>query len=287
VPSVPAEMRSFREIFPAVKVLIAMIHLPPLPGSRDYDEAAGMAKIVESARRDLRILQEAGVDGVLFCNENDRPYVLEAGMETVAAMAAVVGELRADVRVPFGVDILWDPMAAVAVAAATGAHFAREIFTGTFDSDMGLWSPRVGRVARYQRAIGARGVRLFFNIQGEFASPIGRRSLVDVARSVAQSSLPSAICVSGPITGEPPQVADITAVKSALPDLPVLVNTGVNHANVRAMLAVADGAIVGSALKRDGVTWNELDPARVASLVEQVAAIRSEIVTGSKEGVRS
>lgn len=280
-------MRSFREIFPAAKVLIAMIHLPPLPGSRDYDESGGMAKIVASARRDLRILQEAGVDGVLFCNENDRPYVLEAGMETVAAMAAVVGELRPDIRVPFGVDILWDPMAAVAVAAATGAQFAREIFTGTFDSDMGLWSPRVGRVARYQRAIGARGVRLFFNIQGEFASPIGRRSLVDVARSVAQSSLPSAICVSGPITGEPPEVADIAAVKSALGDLPVLVNTGVNHANVRAMLAAADGAIVGSALKRDGVTWNELDPMRVAGFMEQVRAIRSETVTGDKEGMRS
>lgn len=279
-----SEMQSFTSLFPKPKVLITMVHLPALPGSRDYDEVGGMEKIVTSARRDLHILQEAGVDGVLFCNENDRPYVLRAGPETVAAMSAVVGELRSEIRVPFGVDILWDPQAAVAAAVATGAAFAREIFTGTFESDMGLWSPQVGTVARYQRAIGGRHLRLFFNVQGEFASPLGRRSLVEVARSVAQSSLPSAICVSGPITGEPPRVDDIAAVKAALPHLPVLVNTGVNLDNVRSMLAAADGAIVGSALKRDGVTWNELDPDRVARMVDIVAQVRAE-TQAAKEAV--
>lgn len=272
------EMQAFRRLFGTPKPLIAMVHLPPLPGSRDYDEHAGMGKILASARRDVGILQDAGVDAVMFCNENDRPYLLRVGPETVAAMAAVVGALRSQLRVPFGVDILWDPAAALAVAVATGAAFVREIFTGTFESDMGLWSPEVGKVARYQRTIGGRHLQLFFNVQGEFASPLGRRSLVDVARSVAQSSLPGAILVSGAITGEPPRLADVQEVKASLPHLPVLVNTGVNHDNARAMLQVADGVIVGSSLKRDGVTWNELDPDRVRAMVAIVADIRRETV---------
>src|SRR5260370_7037903 len=102
-----------------------------------------MGAMVDVVRRDLDILQESGVDGLLCCNEGDRPYPLHTDRAPIAAMAAAIGELRPYIRLPYGVDLLWDPMAALAVARAVRASFVREVFTGANDSHMGLWQPQV------------------------------------------------------------------------------------------------------------------------------------------------
>ncbi|WP_299288429.1 BtpA/SgcQ family protein [Thermoflexus sp.] len=269
-------MSWLREVFGVSKPVIGMVHLPALPGSPLYDAARGMEGILERARQDLHALQTGGIDAVMFCNENDRPYALRADPATVAAMAAVVGRLRAEIRVPFGIDILWDPIAALAVAHATGARFVREVFTGVYASDMGLWSPSAGEALRYRRAIGAEGVRVLFNINAEFAAPMGSRPLAEVARSVAFSSLPDGICVSGPMTSLPVRVEDLQAVKEAVGPLPVFINTGARHDNIADLLPHADGVIVGSSLKVDGITWNPVDPERVRSFMAIVRRLRGE-----------
>ena len=60
----------------------------------------------------------------------------------------MIGRLQPDLAVPFGADLLWDPRAALAVARATGGIFVREVFTGVFDSDMGLLAPDFGALRR-------------------------------------------------------------------------------------------------------------------------------------------
>src|SRR5690606_4177095 len=144
--------------------------------------------IVEALKRDLDILQEGGVDGLLFCNEGDRPYPLRTDRGPIAAMAAAIGELRPEIGVPYGVDMLWDPMAAIAVAQATQACFVREVFAGVYDSDMGLWQPDASAALDYCRALGATNIKLFFNIEPEFARPISPRPIGALARSVVVSS---------------------------------------------------------------------------------------------------
>ncbi|MCU0505517.1 MAG: SgcQ protein, partial [Chloroflexi bacterium] len=131
----------------------AMLHFPGLPGRPWHDVAAGGARLVDVVGRDLAALQDAGVDGVLFCNEQDVPYHLGVGQEAVAAMAEVIGELRRDVRVPFGVNLLWDAKASLAVARATGAAFIREVLTGVYESDLGMIEPRIGEIADYRMRI--------------------------------------------------------------------------------------------------------------------------------------
>src|SRR3954471_15662012 len=102
-----------------------MVHFPPLPGSPLYDPAGGMQAIVDHAARDIEALQSGGVDAVMFGNEGDRPYLLKAAPEALSAMAAAVAMLKPLLKVPFGVNYLWDPVASVALAATTGAAFAR------------------------------------------------------------------------------------------------------------------------------------------------------------------
>ena len=257
----------FRDIFTGGKPVIGMVHLGALPGAPLHDAAAGVPGLVAAARHDLEALQAAGFDAVLFGNENDRPYELEVDAASTATMAHVIGCLRDSIRVPFGVNVLWDPMATIALAAATGADFAREILTGAYASDMGLWVPDAGRALRYRARLGRPDLAVLYNISAEFADSLDRRSLADRARSAAFSSLPDAVLVSGPITGEAAPMAELAAVKAALPDLPVLANTGIRHATVAEVLRVADGCIVGSSVKVDGDTWQPVDPERAAAFM--------------------
>ena len=261
-------MDRFRKIFPDGKPLIAMAHLTPLPGTPLYDAEGGMSAVVEAVRADLQVLLESGFDAVMFCNEGDRPYALEAGYDGVAALTRVVSELAPRDR-PFGVDFLWDPRAALAAAVATGASFMREVTTGVYESDMGMWNTDAGGLLRERRRLNADEVAVFMNVTPEFASQIGRRSVGEVARSAAVSSLADAILVSGPMAGAEPDLDALREAKEAVgDDVPVLVNTGAKSTNIADFLTVADGAIVGSDLKRDGYTWNPVDPDRVRRFVE-------------------
>jgi membrane complex biogenesis BtpA family protein len=257
------------------KTIIGMVHLPALPGTPLYDAAGGMSAVRDWTRRDLEALQEGGIHAVMFCNENDRPYRLDADPASVAALTDVVASLRAELSVPFGVNILWDPIATIAVAAATGAAFCREIFTGAFAGDFGLWVRSAGDAWRYRRQIGAEHVRLLFNINAEFAAPIAPRAIGEVARSVVFSSSPDAVCVSGGITGQSVETSTIGQVYDAIGEtgVPILINTGFKASNARDLLRYADGAIVGSSLKVDGVTWNRVEQSRVRELIRVVAEI--------------
>ncbi len=262
------------DLFKTSKPIIGMVHFPPLPGSPLYDDSKGMDYIVERIRHDLEALQKGGVDAVMFCNENDRPYKFDADFSTVSAMAYVIGKVSEDIKVPFGVDVLWDPMAAIAIAKATGASFIREVITGVYVSDMGLWNTSVGDLFRYRKLLDASNVRVFFNISAEFASRLDNRSLEEIAKSVVFSSLADVILVSGPMTGQAPSVEHIERVKEAV-DVPVFANTGVRIENVEKVLKVADGAIVGTSFKKDGITWNEVDEERVRRFMEKVRELRS------------
>lgn len=262
-------MSRFRSIFPAVsKPLIAMAHVPALPGTPLYDAAAGLGGAVSAVRRDVDVLLGAGFDAVMFCNENDRPYQLQAGLESAAAMTRVVTECKPD-GIPFGVDFLWDARCALAVAVATGASFIREVATGVWESDMGLLAPDAAHLLRERRRLDASELAVFMNITPEFASGIGRRDPAEVAASVSVSSLADVILVSGRMAGAVPEVATIATVREAVdPDIPVLLNTGAKAETIAEYLPHVDGCVVGSSLKVDGYTWNPVDPERAKRFVD-------------------
>ncbi len=261
-------MSRFRLIFPEVaKPLIAMAHVPPLPGTPLYDHVEGVTGLVDHVKRDLELLLEGGFDAVLFCNEGDRPYQLQAPLDAAAVMARVVTECRPDDR-PFGVDYLWDAQCALAVAVATGASFMREVVTGTWESDMGLWAPDAAALLRNRRNLGRDDLAVFANVTPEFASSVGARTPAQMARSTVVSSLADVILVSGPMAGSEPELSTIASVREALdPEIPVLLNTGAKAGTIATYLEYADGCIVGSDLKIDGYTWNPVDPERVKRFV--------------------
>jgi hypothetical protein len=256
------------------KAIIGMVHLGALPGTPLHDAAGGMAKLIDGALADIDALQQGGVDALMFGNENDRPYSLKAPPASIAAMAAIVAAVKPALRIPFGVNYLWDPTASICIAAATGASFVREIFTGVYASDMGMWAPDCEGALRARRDLGVPQLKLCFNINAEFATPLDTRPIGLRAKSAVFSSLADAIMVSGPLTGQPVVRSELRQVREAVTDVPVFVNTGVNLDNVADMLALADGAVVGTHFKQGGITWNTVDPARVKRFMDKVAGLR-------------
>jgi membrane complex biogenesis BtpA family protein len=262
-------MSRFRQIFPEVaKPLIAMAHVPPLPGTPLYDHVEGVEGLIDHVKRDVDHLLSGGFDAVMFCNEGDRPYQLHAGLEAAAVMTRVATECKPPDQ-PFGVDFLWDPQCALAIAVGSGAAFMREVVTGSWESDMGAWSPDVATLMRNRRAFGRDDLAVFANVTPEFASSTGTRSPAQIAQSIVVSSLVDVILVSGPMAGTGPDLSVVAAVREALdPEIPVLLNTGARAETIKEFFAYADGCVVGSSLKRDGYTWNEVDPERVKRFVD-------------------
>ena len=265
---------NFEKLFKTTKPVIAMVHLPALPGSPLYNYKLGLDYILETAEKDLLALQEAEVDAVMFGNENDRPYEFKVNPASSSTMAYVIGSLRNKIKVPYGVNVLWDPMSTIAVAASTGAHFVREIFTGTYASDMGYWNPDAGKAMRYRNSLNREDLLMFYNISAEFAYSLDKRSVAERSKSVVFSSIPDAILVSGQITGESVAISELKKVKNLIPDTPVLANTGVKIENVEDILSITDGVIIGSSLKIDGNTWNTVDPKRASDFMIKVKSIR-------------
>lgn len=262
------------EVFGTKKPIIAMCHLNPLPGDPSYDPKTGMKDVVEWARKDFLALQNGGVDAVMISNEFSLPYLTDVQPVTVAAMGRVIGELIADIRIPFGVNVLWDPYRSLDLAVATGAKFVREIFSGVYGSDFGLWNTNAGAAVRHQHAIGAQGVKLLFNIVPEAAVYLGDRDIISVAKSTVFNHRPDALCVSGLTAGVETDASLLKKVKDTVPSTVVFANTGVRIDNVKDQLTYADGAVVGTTFKHDGKFENHVDEARVKEFMDVVKSFR-------------
>ena len=262
-------------LFGVRKPIIGMCHLKAVPGDPDYDPERGIGWVVDQARQDMQGLQEGGVDGVMFSNEASLPYMVDTEPITSITMARIIGELRNEICIPFGVNVLWDARATVELAVATGAQFAREIFTGVYASDFGLWNTDAGEVVRHQRRLHGGEVRLLYNIVPESAAYLGQRDIAEIARSTVFNSQPDALCVSGLTAGTETSSDTLRRVKDAVPDTAVFANTGVRRENVARQLSIADGAVVGTTFKEGGYIWNPVDVSRVSAFMDEVERVRS------------
>ena len=267
-------MQWIHDLFGVNKPIIAMCHLRALPGDPAYDVSKGLEYVMEKARADLKALQQGGVDAVMFSNEFSTPYLLKVEPITHVTMARVIGELMPEISVPYGVNVLWDPTATIELAVAVGAQFVREIFSGVYASDFGLWNTNSGEVVRLRNRLGGSNIKLFYNIVPEAAVYLGNRDIGAIARSTEFNAQPDALCVSGLIAGAETDAATLRVVKDAVQSTAIIANTGVRTSNVAAQLAIADGAIVGTTFKEEGYIWSDVDEQRVREFMQAARAAR-------------
>lgn len=249
------------------KPVIAMCHMPPLPGDPEFNIEKGIEPIIMKLRHDLDILQNAGADAILFSNEFSIPYTLNADIITVAAMARIIGELKSAIRVPFGIDYMFDAKASADLAAVTGACFIRGVISGAYASDFGLWNTNAGDTIRHifnRRMENRLGV--FYSVVPQGAASLFQRNIGDMIASVLFHMRPDAICVPAHILENliaNHQTDDFYFKKKTA----LIVDGGCNHGNIARLLSNSSGAIVGAALKKDGLFENDIEAERVRSLV--------------------
>jgi len=255
------------------RALIGMVHLAPLPGSPRW--AGSMAGVVDHAVADARALADNGFDALLIENFGDVPFTpgrVEAA--TVAAMAVVADHVRQAVApVALGINVLKsDARAALAIATAVGARFIRvNVHAGAVVADQGIVQTDAYHTLRDRRLLGA-DVRIFADVQGKHAVPLGTPDLEQLARDLVHRGLADALIVSGRATGEPAALGDLKRVRDAVPGVALLVGSGVTPETAAELLSVADALVVGTWLKRDGDVRNPIDPARVRKLVQAARA---------------
>lgn len=267
-------MSWLRDTIGTEKAIISMLHLQAMPGDPYYEREKGVAFVLEKAKEDLDALQEGGVDAIMFSNEYSLPYLTQVHTETVATMARIIGELKHYISIPYGVNVLWDPIASLDLAVAVDARFIREIFTGVYASDFGLWNTNCGAVVRHQHEIGAEHVKLLFNIVPEAAVYLAERDIRKIAKSTVFNCRPDALCVSGLTAGSPTDLSILQQVKEEVPQTVVLANTGSRKETIESILSVADGAVVATTFKYDGKFENQVDINRVKEFMQVVKSVR-------------
>ena len=252
------------ETFHVKKPIIAMCHLQPLPGDPYYDEDGGIEKVVECAKKDLIALQNGGVDGIMFSNEYALPYLTKMEPITLAAMSYVIGRLKEFITVPYGINCLWDPISSLDVAKSTDALFIREIISGVYASDFGIWDTNPGETARQRHRIGADHIKMLYNI-------------ASIAKTTEFNCRPDAICVSGLTAGSETDTQVLTMVKNSVKKTPVFCNTGCNKDNIVRQLNSSDGAVCATTFKVDGKFENPVDEARVKEFMDVVKEYRNSL----------
>lgn len=266
-----------REWFGTDRPIIGMVHLDPLPGAPGA--TAGLSAVREAAVRDAERLVAGGVDGLLIENYGDAPFYPESvPKHTVAAMTHVATAVERAVDCPLGINVLRnDAAAAVSIAAAIGADFVRiNVHTGAAVTDQGVIEGRAHETLRLREQLGV-DTNILADIDVKHASPLGaERSVGDRLADLVDRGLADGVIVSGTATGEAVEADTLERAVAARADhglsTPIFVGSGVTAESVARLLSVADGAIVGTALKDGGRTTDPVDVDRVERLTNAVAA---------------
>jgi len=272
-------MKSLQEIFEVDKPVIGMVHLPPLPGSPGYDYY-GMDAIIEKALADVKALEEGGVNGLIVENMWDHPYYVGENVppEEMTAQAVAARELIKATNLPTGINVIHNGgKVTLAIAVASGASFVRICLlagarvwdTGEFDRGC------AAEVLRLRKNLGANHIKIFADVDKKHSVPFPG---IDLATHIqwTRRYLADAVIVTGKLTGIAPELEKVRRAKEVAEDTPVLVGSGAEVTNVGKFLEYADGVIVGTSLKKDGITENPVDVDRAKEFMQAVKQARKK-----------
>ncbi|MGA4956356.1 BtpA/SgcQ family protein [Streptomyces lavendulocolor] len=253
------------------KAVVACVHLPPTPGSPRY--GGSVDHIYESALSEAEILLRHGVDALIVENFRDAPFhPRSVPVETAATVAGVTREVVRMSTVPTGVAVLRnDASAALGIAVATGADFIRvNVHVGAVLSEQGVLTGNAHETLRLRRALDS-DVAIYADARVKHSQPFVYTDLATEVRDLSQRA--DGVIVSGELTGLETSPEDLLTARRVTRG-PLLVGSGVTPENLPAVFAHADGFIVGSYFKADGVPGNAVDEARVEALMDRVRALR-------------
>ncbi len=248
-------------------LFVGVVHLLPTPGSPAF--AGSLEALLERAASDACALCDGGVDALIVENFGDAPFLAEAvPPETVGAMAVALHEVRRVAgSVPIGVNVLRnDARAALGLCASREASFFRvNVHIGAMVSEQGILEGRSAETLR-ERVRLCPAAAIVADVHVKHATPLGGETLAEAAQETFERGRADVLVVSGPRTGSAPDDLALREVRERVHGAPLWVGSGLRPENARELLAWADGAIVGTALKKEGRVGEPVDRSRVERL---------------------
>jgi uncharacterized protein len=251
-----------KSLFGTDRPLIGMLHVPALPGAPLNQQP--FSAIRDWVLADAGALAEAGFHGFILENFGDTPFFPAAvPPHTIAYLSVLAAEVKRRFPLPLGINVLRnDGRAALAAATAAGADFIRvNVYTGARVADQGILQGEAHHILR-DRVLLRSAVYIFADVAVKHSAPLGARDLRDEIADTLHRGHADALIVTGSGTGQPTAFEDLRIAKAAAGPAPVFAGSGVCAGNVAEVLRIAAGVIVGTALKRDGLTSNPIDPGK-------------------------
>ena len=262
-------------LFPSVKdrpAVIGMLHAPPLPGSPANE--LPMGEIVSFVLRDAESLAGGGVDGLLLENFGDVPFYQGAvPPATAAQLTRLAVEVRKRHSLPLGINVLRnDAVAALSIAAAAEAQFIRvNVLAGARLTDQGIVQGQAHELFRLRRCLNAPAIKVLADVDVKHSAALAARPLADETADLIQRAGADGLVVTGIGTGRKTSLDDLSIVKQAASGRGVFVGSGISAENAADYVGLADGLIVGTALKANGNVRQHVDPLRVKELLARLA----------------
>ncbi|MBK5014590.1 BtpA/SgcQ family protein [Pantoea sp. S62] len=257
---------AIQAIFSRPKAVIGVIHCDPFPGSPKY-RGKPVSAIIDRALRDAENYILGGVHGLIVENHGDIPFSKpeDIGPETPALMAVITEKVRERFGVPLGINVLANAaLPAFATALAGGADFIRvNQWANAYIANEGFIEGAAAKALRYRSQLRAEHIRVFADSHVKHGSHaiVADRSIQELTRDVDFFEA-DAVIATGQRTGDSATLEEIDEIRAAT-TLPLLVGSGVTPANICQILERTQAVIVASALKVDGVWWNDVDRDRV------------------------
>lgn len=256
--------------------LYGVVHLQAMPGDPGR-RGGGFAGMEAAALADAEALVDGGCDGVVVENFGSVPFVKGTAGDRlpphqVAAIALVARAIRERFATRVGINCLRnDALAALGIAAATAADFVRvNVHTGAYLTDQGVIEGEAATSLRYRDALSASGIAIAADVLVKHAIPLAPLDAKAATRDCIERGLADAVIVTGDGTGRPVDPAVLAEVREAASDTPVLLGSGLTAASAPTLAPLVEGAIVGTALKRDGLVRAPVDRDRVRRLADLV-----------------
>ncbi len=256
------------QIFQTKNPIIGVVHLLPLPTSARW--GGSLKAVIERAEQEATALAAGGIDGIIVENFFDAPFTKDqVNPAVISAMTLIVDRLMNLVVVPVGLNLLRnDAKGALAIASCVNAQFIRvNVLNGIMATDQGLIEGNAHEILRFRRELGS-DIAIFADVLVKHSRPLGTPNLTTAVQDTIERSLADAVILSGWATGSPPTLEDLELATAAAKGTPVLIGSGANWDNIGQLMQAADGAIVASSLKRQGMIHETIDPIRVAQFIE-------------------
>lgn len=269
-------MSKIKKIFKTERPIIGMIHFMSLLGYEDY---SGLGKVLKAALKDLKALENGGVDGVMVENNYDIPHKIFVNPETIVSMTYLTNEIVKKTKLPVGISVLWnDYKAALSIARVCGGKFIRvPVFVDDVKTNYGDVFGEAGKVIEYRNRIKAKNILLFTDIHVKHAKLLSRYSLQQSAKKAIQKGS-NGLIVTGKWTGDAPNLNDLASVREVAGNFPIFIGSGAGIKNIKDLTDYADGIIVGTSLKTGN---NDKENVNIKGAEERIS--RKKVAKLSKE----